>query len=527
MPSFMHRFPRVQNLDDDTPSLKHSPSTISSTSKFSISVSLRRRVTTFTSKFHFRRSRPLSRCAVEHISSVPWPRSPSRSPSPPSPDIRPPSGLGRRASSISELETLNPDSPPSPLSQQHFRKSNDVSPTLVAPLDSASSSSVSSSSCQGVQARRVRGRTYSSPALLSAVYETPVIAPAPQHRVLLSTPQTFEPRTPRHARRQARQNPPIPLSLVFAHIPRAQLPALARVSRRFCTAAQLVLYRTLEHAPTAPAKADACVASLAGAPHLAELVTSLTIPTYPFAHGPSFTLALRLSLRSMRALATLTLPSFDADILSAAPPSLTRLTLLADTLPFAFFDRFLAVRPQIVHLALPNFVGVPPGAGEVPSTAVPHLTTLDASPGLAAALAPGRPVERVTLRVASTLYDGLRPAALFDALGSELKELALVLAPDVDARTRGRLLGALAKTGEGLEALELRLEGKSDEVSSRLFRGHSPPSFVPDRGADLRDVFCARPGCAASAVQAGGHVAAQRSGTSHPSFARCAGPNRY
>jgi len=184
----------------------------------------------------------------------------------------------------------------------------------------------------------------------------------------------------------------------------------------------------------------------------------------------------------MRALATLTLPAFDADLLSAAPLTLTRLTLLTDTLPFAFFDRFLTVRPQIVHLALPNFVGVPPGAGEVPATAVPHLTTLDASPGLAAALAPGRPVERVTLRVASTLYDGLRPAALFDALGSELKELALVLAPDVDARTRGRLLGALAKTGEGLEVLELHLEGKSDEVSSRL--SWPLPPFVPDRGAN-------------------------------------------
>jgi len=35
----------------------------------------------------------------------------------------------------------------------------------------------------------------------------------------------------------------------------------------------------------------------------------------------------------------------------------------------------------------------------------------------------------------------------------------------VDARTRGRLLGALAKTSEGLEVLELRLEGKSDEVA--------------------------------------------------------------
>lgn len=171
----------------------------------------------------------------------------------------------------------------------------------------------------------------------------------------------------------------------------------------------------------------------------------------------------------MRALATLTLPAFDPDLLAAVPPTLARLTLQADTLPFAFFDSFLAQRPQIVHLALPNFVGVPPGPGEVPPTAVPHLARLDASPGLATVLAPGRPVRRVTLRVASTLYDGLRPAALFDAVGSQLRELVLVLAPDVDARTRGRLLGALAKTAEGLEVLELRIEGKSDEVRARVF----------------------------------------------------------
>ena len=38
----------------------------------------------------------------------------------------------------------------------------------------------------------------------------------------------------------------------------------------------------------------------------------------------------------MRALATPTLPVSDADLLSAAPLSLTHLTLLADTLPFAF-----------------------------------------------------------------------------------------------------------------------------------------------------------------------------------------------
>jgi hypothetical protein len=95
----------------------------------------------------------------------------------------------------------------------------------------------------------------------------------------------------------------------------------------------------------------------------------------------------------MCALTTLALPTFDADLLAAVPPTLARLMLQADTLPFVFFDRFLAERPQIVHLALPNFVGVPPGAGEVPTTAVPHLTRLDASSGLASVLAPGPPHE--------------------------------------------------------------------------------------------------------------------------------------
>jgi len=73
------------------------------------------------------------------------------------------------------------------------------------------STSSGASSCQAVQAQRVRNRAQSSPALRSAVYKTPVIAPAPQHRVVLSTPQTFGPYAPRHTRRQARPNPPIPL----------------------------------------------------------------------------------------------------------------------------------------------------------------------------------------------------------------------------------------------------------------------------------------------------------------------------
>lgn len=244
-----------------------------------------------------------------------------------------------------------------------------------------------------------------------------------------------------------------------------------------------MLYRTLEFSPTEVAVTDACIARLAKAPHLAALVTTLAIPTFPPAQIASFQLALAIALRAMRALTKLTLPAYDADLLLAVTASsgsspaggIMHLTLLADTLPFAFFDQFLVFNPTIEHLSLPNFIGVPPGPGEVPPTAVPYLVSLDASPGLAVSLTPGRlsTLSRVTLRVASTLYDGLRPAAIFGALlgdagRSQVKVLTLVLAPDVDTRTRGRLLGALAKMSEGLEILELQLEGTSDEVRTPI-----------------------------------------------------------
>ena len=98
----------------------------------------------------------------------------------------------------------------------------------------------------------------------------------------------------------------------------------------------------------------------------------------------------------------------------------------------------------------------------------------------------------MTLRVASTLYNNLRPAVLFDALGRELEELASVLVLNaektldmihqvVDAQIRRRLLGALATTVEGLEVLELGLEGKSDKVSIPF---SWPTSYAPDCDAN-------------------------------------------
>ncbi|KAH9165333.1 hypothetical protein EDB89DRAFT_2076968 [Lactarius sanguifluus] len=93
----------------------------------------------------------------------------------------------------------------------------------------------------------------------------------------------------------------------------------------------------------------------------------------------------------------------------------------------AFLDDILTatVRARLTHLALPHFVGVPPAGA-------PRLAVLDSTPGLAAALAPSRPLHSAALRVANTAYDGFRPTTLFCALCGALKVLALVLAPDVD-----------------------------------------------------------------------------------------------
>ncbi|KAH9011489.1 hypothetical protein EDB85DRAFT_2297060, partial [Lactarius pseudohatsudake] len=249
-----------------------------------------------------------------------------------------------------------------------------------------------------------RARALSSPTFLhspsffhSSTESAHVPAPPPPQRIIVSAPQAFEPRSPRLARQQARQSPPILLSLVLAHVPRSQLPVQARVSKRFSAAAQLALYRTLElwRITSRGARDD---------------VRAARLPTP--AHGPSFVLALALALRSIGAVSALTLPPFDAERFATAPGTLSHLTLLTDTLPYAFFDGFLAApaRTRLTHFALPHFDDVPPAAA-------PRLAVLDISHGLAAALAPSHPLRCMTLRTAKTLYNGLRPAALFGVLG--------------------------------------------------------------------------------------------------------------
>ncbi|KAH9011361.1 hypothetical protein EDB84DRAFT_1569799 [Lactarius hengduanensis] len=297
-----------------------------------------------------------------------------------------------------------------------------------------------------------RAHALSSPTFLHSpsFFHSPtecahVPAPPPPQRIIVSAPQVFEPRNPWLARQQARQSPPIPLSLVLAHVTCSRLPVLARVSKRFSAAAQLALYRTLELSAD---DADACVAQPAGASHLAALATTPALRAYP--------------------------------PLRAAP------------------------RTRLTYLALPHFVGVPHAAHDVPPAAALHLAVLDSSHGLAAALAPSHPLRRVTLRTASTLYNGQRPAALFGALGGSCS-----FSRSTRTCTRGWSLGTLANTSAGLDVLELSLKGNSDEVSLQALYvqvGSLLPIVRALRTLRLRASLPTEAGTAARRVPRCGHA---------------------
>ncbi|KAH8991798.1 hypothetical protein EDB86DRAFT_2830702 [Lactarius hatsudake] len=156
-------------------------------------------------------------------------------------------------------------------------------------------------------------------------------------------------------------------------------------------------------------------------------------------------LALALALRSMHAISALTLTTFDANLLAAALGMLTHLTLLADKLPYASFDDFLAT----FH-------------NDVSSAAVPRLAVLDSSPGLTAALARSWP--STALCDATHRQCTVRPAPLFGALGTT-KGTRTRTRAGCGMRTRGQLMGALGNTRAVLQVLDLSLEGTSDEVS--------------------------------------------------------------
>ncbi|KAH9168047.1 hypothetical protein EDB89DRAFT_2074291 [Lactarius sanguifluus] len=109
------------------------------------------------------------------------------------------------------------------------------------------------------------------------------------------------------------------------------------------------------------------------------------------------------------ALSALMLPAFDTELLAAVLGALashaTRRHAALHVLRPSSTTFSPRLPARVSHTSRSPFAGVP-------SAPAPRLAILDSSPSLAAALAPNRPLGRVTLRISSTLYDGLRPAAV-------------------------------------------------------------------------------------------------------------------
>ncbi|KAH8984480.1 hypothetical protein EDB86DRAFT_2962913 [Lactarius hatsudake] len=143
------------------------------------------------------------------------------------------------------------------------------------------------------------------------------------------------------------------------------------------------------------------------------------------------------------ALSALILPAFDMELLAAAPGALAS---------------HATRRHAALRILRPSSTTFPPRLPTLPSAPVPPLAVLDSSPGIAAALAPSRPLRPVTLHIANTRYDSLRLAALFGALISTLKELILILAPDVRRASTRTAVRCAGKHGCG--ARDVRAESR-------------------------------------------------------------------
>ncbi|KAH8114743.1 hypothetical protein DFH11DRAFT_1841094 [Phellopilus nigrolimitatus] len=226
---------------------------------------------------------------------------------------------------------------------------------------------------------------------------------------------------------------------------------------------------------------------------------------------------------------------------SPAPPSplalssLTSLTLSGRTTLSTAFSavllRFLELHPNIRELNLPDVFCLPmsssPRTGsspsspssptdsippvpplpssftflkdkEAPATILPNLSRLTAPLTLATQLVPGRPVRAVDIELATSLYEGLRPAEVARAFaatvhtdgldwqavretqqaggasgtgvnGMPLRELRIRCTAKVDGRTIGRLLNALgAELGAGLEVLAIGWSGLDKDLHTQL-----------------------------------------------------------
>ncbi|KAF7796237.1 hypothetical protein EIP86_007411 [Pleurotus ostreatoroseus] len=419
----------------------------------------------------------------------------SRSPSPePSLEIRRPSGLGRRASVIDLLD--RPDDWEGRADGGVYghgageRKRSISTPELVMLPNGLLHWTHLPEKQHARGSSKSNSRSTLASKLRREAIETKSLPPIPRSEASLT------------------QMPVELLKVILSHAERNAVAAVTTVCKVLTEPARAVLYANVNLTETVSEhQREQCVCLLASRRDLGAFVQSFACDSVPSASQQLLAktkskyslITFAIALNNMPSLTSLTLPHFDASLLSYTSFRLRKLTFLCervtnDDLQNTF--EWLVGQPDISSLSFPNLIlddsnarllaytseqhpSIPEDSVDdktswtVPSQVLKNLAEICGPASLVAALTPGRPVTSVRLHIHSTIYDGLRPSALVLALAqssatSSITRLTLVAVSHadgkVDARTTERVLMSVgSELGESVQilAVESSLE---DEV---------------------------------------------------------------
>ncbi|KAG1849611.1 hypothetical protein C8R48DRAFT_677034 [Suillus tomentosus] len=283
------------------------------------------------------------------------------------------------------------------------------------------------------------------------------------------------------------------LETILSFLPKFDLPRIALVSAQLCNASRNTLYRTLDFQSISEPQVQKLCKILATHASLATRVQSFSCHFWPASEGhltPS--LDLTTALHNMSNLEYLTLRTFLL-VFSQSPPlsfRLKTLVILDDTISeeqFIDILHFLRNQSSLQYLAFPNVVeNASPESSfhqhvfvsGLAREMLPSLSQLHAPPRLTMAICSllGQTLETVVLDVTTTLYTGLRPAALLRAIQG-VSKLDVVFTHEVDKRTVEKFLGAAggilsgsdAANSRGLMALEVEVLWMEDDTAEILY----------------------------------------------------------
>ncbi|OAX41794.1 hypothetical protein K503DRAFT_452405 [Rhizopogon vinicolor AM-OR11-026] len=297
-------------------------------------------------------------------------------------------------------------------------------------------------------------------------------------------------------------NQSLPLELletILSFLPRFDLPRIALVSAQFCEATRNVVYQILDFRTISESRVEKLCIILSTSVSLATRVRSLSCHSWPATISSEGHLTPSLdftsALRNMSNLESLTIRSF-APVLSQWPPlpfQLKTLVILDD----AIFSQqvtdhllsFLRNQTSLQSLALPNAIEQPcssddsshqgpVASGLAHETILPSLSQLHAPPQLMTRICSllAHPLHTVVLDVTTTLYTGLRPAAVLRAIQG-VSELDVVFTYEVDKRTIEKFLGAAGGilsesdgcNSRGLTVLEVEVLWMEDDTAEILY----------------------------------------------------------